>query len=152
MSLQLGRFLSLARRLSAVVRFCSTANSMNILLTGFQPTGVPHLGNYLGVIRPLCRIHSSLDISSMLIMIADLHALTSTQEIDLSHSILELSAALIACFELQDGEKSRKVEPLIFQQSAIRGHTELAWILASCCSLPVSDKLWENINFAVVTD
>lgn len=136
MPLLLGRCFRCSSRISPVIRCSFSAKKANKILTGLQPTGVPHLGNYLGVIRPLCRIQSSLDVSSVLITIADLHALTSTRGMDLSYGILELSAALIACFQHEKGGTSGKTEPVIFLQSAVRGHTELAWILASCCSLP----------------
>ncbi|KAA0186440.1 Tryptophan--tRNA ligase [Fasciolopsis buskii] len=139
MPLLLGRCFRCSRRISPVIRCGFSAKKVNKILTGLQPTGVPHLGNYLGVIRPLCRIQSSPDVSSVLITIADLHALTSTGGMNLSYGILELSAALIACFQQEKGDTLKKNEPVIFLQSAVRGHTELAWILASCCSLPVSD-------------
>lgn len=147
MPLLLGRCFRCSRRISSVIRCGFSAKKVNKILTGLQPTGVPHLGNYLGVIRPLCRIQSSPDVSSVLITIADLHALTSTGGMNLSYGILELSAALIACFQQEKGDTLKKNEPVIFLQSAVRGHTELAWILASCCSLPVSDAFCVSIWF-----
>ena len=46
-------------------------------LTGFQPTGHLHLGNYLGALRPLI---AAQDRADSIAMIADLHALTRTHD------------------------------------------------------------------------
>lgn len=53
----------------------------SIIFSGIQPTGVPHLGNYLGALREWVRLQDRAPVSSRLIFsIVDLHALTVPQE------------------------------------------------------------------------
>ncbi|HKU92817.1 MAG TPA: tryptophan--tRNA ligase [Sphingomicrobium sp.] len=90
------------------------------VVSGIQPTGDLHLGNLLGAILRWVRMQ---DEAQCLYFLADLHALTI--EVDppqLAASIREMAAALIASGI--DPEKS-----IIFRQSAIPAHAELAWIL-----------------------
>jgi len=93
---------------------------MNRILSGIQPTGHLHLGNYLGAIRPWVRMQADYDC---LFMLADLHAITVAQEpAALQAATRETAAAYIAC----------GIDPahsIIFPQSAIAAHSELAWIL-----------------------
>ena len=97
----------------------STAPSMRVV-SGIQPTGGLHLGNLLGAILRWVRMQ---DEAECLFFLADLHALTTDvdpQELRLN--IREMAAALIASGI--DPAKS-----VLFQQSAIPAHAELAWIL-----------------------
>jgi len=90
------------------------------VVSGIQPTGDLHLGNLLGAILRWVRMQ---DEAQCLYFLADLHALTI--EVDppqLAASIREMAAALIASGI--DPKKS-----IIFRQSAIPAHAELAWIL-----------------------
>jgi len=90
------------------------------VVSGIQPTGDLHLGNLLGAILRWVRMQ---DEAQCLYFLADLHALTI--EVDppqLAASIREIAAALIASGI--DPKKS-----IIFRQSAIPAHAELAWIL-----------------------
>jgi tryptophanyl-tRNA synthetase len=90
------------------------------VVSGIQPTGDLHLGNLLGAILRWVRMQ---DEAQCLFFLADLHALTV--EVDpprLAASIREMAAALIASGI--DPNKS-----IIFRQSAIPAHSELAWIL-----------------------
>jgi tryptophanyl-tRNA synthetase len=93
---------------------------MSRTVTGIKPTGRPHLGNYLGMIRP------ALDLSrsgEMFCFIADYHALTVPQPAaELRHRVLDLAATLIA-FGL-DAESA-----VLYRQSDLPGLCELAWIL-----------------------
>ncbi len=100
------------------------------ILSGVQPTGNLHLGNYLGAIRHWVKLQQEAEC---LYMLADLHAITVPQEPDkLRASVRESAAALIACGI--DPEKSA-----IFHQSAVSAHAELAWILS--CHTPLG---WLN--------
>src|SRR6185295_17421451 len=90
------------------------------VVSGIQPTGDLHLGDLLGAILRWVRMQ---DEAQCLYFLADLHALTI--EVDppqLAASIREMAAALIASGI--DPAKS-----IIFRQSAIPAHAELAWIL-----------------------
>lgn len=107
-----------------------------VALTGLQPSGKPHLGNYLGVIRPCMDLQRSGQLAKFWLLIADLHALTSIGGSLLSDAILELAATLVACFSETSKNLNQKCQSPIFLQSSVVGHTELAWVLASTCSLP----------------
>lgn len=100
------------------------------IFSGVQPTGNLHLGNYLGAIRrwvDMQHTHESL------FCIVDLHAITVPQvPAKLRAAVRETAAAYIACGI--DPEKN-----IIFPQSAIAEHSELAWILS--CQTPIG---WLN--------
>jgi tryptophanyl-tRNA synthetase len=90
------------------------------VVSGIQPTGDLHLGNLLGAILRWVRMQ---DEAECLFFLADLHALTvDVNPAQLHASIREMAAALIASGI--DPAKS-----IIFRQSAIPAHAELAWIL-----------------------
>jgi tryptophanyl-tRNA synthetase len=100
------------------------------ILSGVQPTGNLHLGNYLGAIRNWVGLQHQ---SECLFMLADLHAITVPQNPDdLRNNVRETAAAYIACGI--DPEKSA-----IFNQSAVSAHCELTWILS--CNTPLG---WLN--------
>jgi tryptophanyl-tRNA synthetase len=90
------------------------------VVSGIQPTGDLHLGNLLGAILRWVRMQ---DEGECLFFLADLHALTvDVDPVQLAASVREMAAALIASGI--DPERS-----IIFRQSAIPAHSELAWIL-----------------------
>ena len=90
------------------------------VVSGIQPTGGLHLGNLLGAILRWVRMQ---DGAECLFFLADLHALTvDVDPAELRSNIREMAAALIASGI--DPNKS-----ILFQQSAIPAHAELAWIL-----------------------
>ncbi len=90
------------------------------VVSGIQPTGDLHLGNLLGAILRWVRMQ---DEAECLFFLADLHALTvDVEPAQLAASVREMAAALIASGI--DPEKS-----ILFRQSAIPAHAELAWIL-----------------------
>ena len=96
-----------------------SANAMRVV-SGIQPTGGLHLGNLLGAILRWVRMQNEAEC---LFFLADMHAITIDVAPDeLRSNIREMAAALIASGI--DPEKS-----ILFQQSAIPGHAELAWIL-----------------------
>ncbi|HBF97478.1 MAG TPA: tryptophan--tRNA ligase [Alphaproteobacteria bacterium] len=90
-----------------------------LVFSGVQPTGNLHLGNYLGAIRNFVRLQESYDC---LYCVVDLHAVTVWQEpAELRAATLEVAAAFIAAGI--DPEKQ-----IIFNQSQVSAHAELAWI------------------------
>jgi len=90
-------------------------------LTGIQPSGQVHLGNYLGMIKPALALQ---DQYAAFYFIADYHALTTTRDADvLRRSTVEATATFLACG--LDPERA-----VLFRQSAIPEVCELAWILA----------------------
>jgi tryptophanyl-tRNA synthetase len=90
------------------------------VVSGIQPTGDLHLGNLLGAILRWVRMQ---DEAECLFFLADLHALTvDVDPAQLASSVREMAAALIAS----------GIDPacsILFRQSAIPAHAELAWIL-----------------------
>lgn len=96
-----------------------------IALTGIKPTGIPHIGNYLGMIKP------ALDLAQTyraLYFIADYHALTTERDPKNIHrQIYDVAATWLAL-----GLDPEKV--VFFRQSDIPEVFELAWILACLTS------------------
>ena len=93
---------------------------MKRVLSGIQPTGNLHLGNYLGAIKNFVSMQNSCECFYML---ADLHAITVRVEPkDLKENILSTAAAFLA-----SGLDEKK--NIIFSQSSVRAHSELSWIL-----------------------
>lgn len=91
------------------------------VFSGIQPTGFPHLGNYLGAIRHWVNLQDEHDA---LYCIVDLHAITNTWDPqDLQERRLTTAAVLLACGI--DPERST-----LFLQSAVPAHGELAWVLS----------------------
>jgi len=97
----------------------SADRSMRVV-SGIQPTGGLHLGNLLGAILRWVRMQ---DEAECLFFLADLHALTvDVDPNELRSNVREMAAALIA----SGIDPARSI---LFQQSAIPAHAELAWIL-----------------------
>ncbi|MGV6819871.1 MAG: tryptophan--tRNA ligase [Parvularcula sp.] len=89
------------------------------VLSGVQPTGNLHLGNYLGAIRKFVGLQHEMEC---LYCIVDMHAITVWQEpAALRHQTREIAAAYVAAGI--DPDRST-----IFHQSAVPGHAELAWV------------------------
>ncbi len=89
------------------------------VFSGVQPTGNLHLGNYLGAIKRFVDLQKDHDC---LYCVVDLHAITVWQEpAELTRNIREVAAAFIAAGI--DPEQQ-----IIFNQSQVSGHAELAWI------------------------
>ncbi len=92
---------------------------MKRIFSGVQPSGNLHLGNYLGAIKNFVLLQKDFEC---LYCAVDMHAITVWQEPkELARNTRELAAALIA-----SGIDSRK--HIIFNQSAVGEHAELAWI------------------------
>ncbi len=97
-----------------------TAERKKVILSGIQPTGIFTLGNYIGAIRNWENMQEEFQCAYFL---ADLHALTVRQDpATLRKQTLDAIALLLACGI--DPKKS-----LVFVQSHVPSHAELAWIL-----------------------
>jgi tryptophanyl-tRNA synthetase len=91
-------------------------------VSGIQPTGNLHLGNYLGAIRNWVRMQDE-GAGECFFFLADLHAISQFQDpASLSRGIREMAAALIAAGI--DPAKST-----LFRQRDVPAHSELAWLL-----------------------
>ncbi|WP_375398822.1 tryptophan--tRNA ligase [uncultured Sphingomonas sp.] len=94
------------------------------VVSGIQPTGNLHLGNYLGAIRQWVAMQDAMATDDLcLFFLADLHALTQpVVPADLAANTIEMAATLLACGI--DPERS-----ILFNQARVPAHAELAWIL-----------------------
>ena len=123
------------------------------IFSGIQPTGVPHLGNYLGALRHWAMLQKNdiLEVTSgvrrridvePLYCIVDLHALTIFPEPkSLENSILNTTALFLAC-----GLDTQRCT--IFQQSTVLQHGLLAWILGTLTPMGVLNRMtqWKVIH------
>ena len=95
------------------------------VVSGIQPTGNLHLGNYLGAIRNWVRMQDDVSASGgqCLYFLADLHAISMPHvPADLAASTREMVAALVAC----------GIDParsILFNQAQVPAHAELQWLL-----------------------
>ncbi len=97
------------------------------LLSGVKPTGRPHIGNYFGAMKQWLDIQSQYDCN---FMIADYHGLNFIQNgSEMKDQILNLAIDYLAIG--LDPEKS-----VIFKQSDVSAHTELAWIFETITTMP----------------
>ena len=96
------------------------------ILSGIQPSGRPHIGNYLGMMEPSIRLQ---DEGDAFYFIADYHSLTSTHDpAVLRENVRDLAIDFLACG--LDPEKAT-----FWRQSDVPEVTELAWILS--CVTPM---------------
>ncbi len=90
------------------------------MLSGIQPTGIPHLGNYLGAMLNWVKLQKDYNY---FLFIADLHALTIPQDPEtLRENVYKIAAYLLAS----------GIDPqytTLFVQSQVPQHLQLAWIL-----------------------
>ena len=95
------------------------------VVSGIQPTGNLHLGNYLGAIRRWVKLQDEIaDPERHLIFLADLHAITIYNDpAELKANVNGMAAALIAC-----GIDPAKT--LLFNHARVPAHPEMAWILS----------------------
>jgi tryptophanyl-tRNA synthetase len=97
------------------------------LLTGLQSSGTLHIGNYFGALKPFVDIYR--DYESHL-MVADLHALTTVRDGEvLRQNILDVVKDYVAC-----GVDPKEV--VLFKQSDVPEHTELAWMFECLVTVP----------------
>ncbi|WP_338447239.1 tryptophan--tRNA ligase [Pelagerythrobacter marensis] len=94
------------------------------IVSGIQPTGNLHLGNYLGAIRNWVRMQDALEEGDeCLFFLADLHAISMPHDPAALHrATLEMVAALVACGI--DPDRS-----VLFNQAQVPAHAELQWLL-----------------------
>ncbi len=92
------------------------------VVSGIQPTGSLHLGNYLGAIRNWVRMQDEV-AGDCLYFLADLHAISLPHDPkELASNTREMAAALVACGI--DTDRS-----ILFNQARVPAHAELQWLL-----------------------
>ena len=95
---------------------------MKRILTGIQPSGNLHIGNYFGAIRPIVEMQ---DRGEVFVFLADLHALTSLRDAARLREYSRSAAVdLLACGLDPD-------RAIFWRQSDVPEHTELMWVLST---------------------
>jgi tryptophanyl-tRNA synthetase len=101
---------------------------MDRIFSGIQPTGEIHIGNYVGAIRNWAQL---IDRYECIYCVVDYHAITIEYEAEfLQQRILDTATVLVACGLTPD-------KCIVFVQSHVPEHTELAWILN--CVTPIGE-------------
>jgi tryptophanyl-tRNA synthetase len=104
---------------------------MQRILTGFQPSGILHIGNYFGAIRPIVEMQ---DRGEVFVFLADLHALTSLQDAARLRAYSRDAAIdLLACG--LDPERA-----VFWRQSDVPEHSELMWVLSTVTPMGLLER------------
>lgn len=110
-------------------------------LTGIKPTNLLHVGNYFGALLPAIDMQRDYQLS---MMIADMHAITVAQDPkELSENIAFITATYLAA-----GIDPQKT--LLFQQSQVPAHAELAWLLQCVARMGEVERMTQYKDKALV--
>lgn len=102
------------------------------ILTGIQPTNTLHIGNLFGALAPAVEMQKEHQV---VMMIADYHAITVSHDPSrLNENILFITAAYLAA-----GIDPKRT--VLFQQSQVSAHTELAWILQTVARIGEAERM-----------
>ena len=101
------------------------------ILSGIQPSGILHIGNYFGMMRPAIALQ---DEGEALYFIADYHALTSVRDPD----VLRENVGRVAVDFLAAGLDPEKAA--LFKQSDVPQVTELTWILSTVAPMGLLER------------
>ena len=101
------------------------------ILSGIQPSGRPHIGNFFGMMEPAIRLQ---DEGDALYFIADYHSLTTISDASvLRQNVRDLAIDFLACG--LDPEKAT-----FFRQSDVPEVTELSWILSTVTPMGLLER------------
>lgn len=101
--------------------------SKKILLSGIQPTGAPHIGNYFGMMKQVVEAQDEYEVYGMIV---NYHALTTVQ----NKKELEENTKNVVLDFLAIGANPEKM--ILFKQSDVPEHTELTWIFNCLVTMP----------------
>ena len=102
------------------------------ILTGIQPSGILHIGNYFGAIKPILDLQ---DQGEVFVFLADLHALTSLHDAArMRESIRTAALDILACG--LDPERTT-----LWRQSEVSYHAELMWILTTVTPMGLMERM-----------
>jgi tryptophanyl-tRNA synthetase len=102
------------------------------ILTGLQPSGILHIGNYFGAIRPVLDLQGRGEV---FLFLADLHALTSLSDANaLRENVRTAAVDLLACG--LDPERTT-----MWRQSDVTYHAELMWILSTVTPMGLMERM-----------
>lgn len=102
------------------------------ILTGIQPSGILHIGNYFGAIKPILDLQGQGEV---FVFLADLHALTSLHNGDRMRESIRMAALDILACGL-DPESTT-----FWRQSAVSPHAELMWILSTVTPMGLMERM-----------
>ena len=108
-------------------------DSKPVLFSGVKPTGDLHIGNYFGAVRQFVDLANTGKYQCF-VMIADYHALNFIQD---AAQMRELTRELLASY-MAAGLDPEKV--VLFKQSDVAAHTELAWIFDTITTMPYLER------------
>lgn len=101
--------------------------SKKILLSGIQPSGKPHIGNYFGMMKQLVDMQEDFEVYALIV---DYHAMKSVRNAkEMRENILNVTLDYLAL-----GLDPKKVT--LFKQSDVSEHTELCWIFDTITTMP----------------
>ncbi|KAL2068325.1 hypothetical protein VTL71DRAFT_16423 [Oculimacula yallundae] len=111
------------------------------IFSGIQPTGIPHLGNYLGALKTWVSLQNNAHPDTKLFFsVVDLHAITLFQKPEeLRRWRKESLAALLACGVSEE-------RSTVFWQGGVSAHSELMWILSCTASMGYLSRMtqWKS--------
>lgn len=107
----------------------NSQNNKKTVFSGVQPSGILHIGNYLGALSQWVEMQNQYNC---IFCVVDYHAITIKQEPK------ELSGRIIDIVKMYLASGINPEKAVIFQQSDITAHTELAWIL-NCSAARMAD-------------
>src|SRR3989344_4797606 len=120
--------------------------NQKILLSGIKPTGVPHIGNYFGMMKQVVNLQN--DYEESLVFVADYHALNTIQNAkEMRQNIFEIALDYLAI-----GLDPKKIT--VFKQSDIPQHTELAIVFNAITTIPFfaeNDEI-DRLAMSIITD
>ena len=102
------------------------------ILTGVQPSGTLHIGNYFGAMRPILQLQEANEV---FVFLADLHALTSLRDPEaLRRNVRDAAMDFLAC----GLDPARTV---FWLQSHVPFHAELMWVLATVTPMGLMERM-----------
>jgi len=110
----------------------SSYNGPTRVLSGVQPSGALHLGNYLGALKKFAKLQHEME---SLFCVVDLHAITVPQD---PKKLIDQTREIAACY------MAAGVDPkisTIFVQSSVRAHAELGWLFNCVARLGWLDRM-----------
>ncbi|KAF2841685.1 tryptophanyl-tRNA synthetase [Patellaria atrata CBS 101060] len=119
----------------------STTTKRKVIFSGIQPTGVPHLGNYLGALRQWVQLQDeAAPDTRLLYSLVDLHAITVKQD---PEQLRKLRRDMMATLIAVGLDPNRSI---LFHQSSVPAHSELMWILSCYASMGYLSRMtqWKS--------
>lgn len=131
---------------AAFRRYTGATRSSKTIFSGIQPTGIPHIGNYIGALQNWVKLQDSAGPDDRVIFsIVDLHAITIPQKpADLRRQKQEMLASLLAIGLNPD-------KCILYEQSTVPEHTELSWILSTMAPLGALNRMTQFRSKAKVS-